>query len=132
MRKKCVTYNITVTEPITFISFVKKILPGFYLAFLKFIKECCQRSLVICNYSSSFEIFSLLTKKSWRFVLELKESLLIIRDKPPSIHFMLLVSFYTPGKHQKTKGLLMFPGGIERDHGRILGRYRCILRCYWK
>ena len=30
-------------------------------------------------------------------------------------HFMPQVSFYTPWKHQKTKGFLMFPGVIERD-----------------
>ena len=32
-------------------------------------------------------------------------------------HFMRLVSFYTPWKHQKTKGFLMFSGGLERDRG---------------
>ena len=32
-------------------------------------------------------------------------------------HFMTLVSFYTPWKHQKTFGFLMFSEGIERDHG---------------
>ena len=30
-------------------------------------------------------------------------------------HVISLVSFCTPGKHQKTIGFLMFPGGIERD-----------------
>ena len=29
-------------------------------------------------------------------------------------HFMLLASLYTPGKHQKAKGFLMFLGGLER------------------
>ena len=28
---------------------------------------------------------------------------------------MLLVSFYTPKKYQKTRGFLIFSGGIERD-----------------
>ena len=31
-------------------------------------------------------------------------------------HFMPLVSLYTPWKHQKTSGFLIFLGGIERDH----------------
>ena len=30
-------------------------------------------------------------------------------------HFMPLVSFYTPWKHQKTIGFLMFSAGLERD-----------------
>ena len=34
----------------------------------------------------------------------------------PFIHFMPLVSFYTPCKHQKTYGFLMVSGGIERDY----------------
>ena len=29
--------------------------------------------------------------------------------------FMPLISFYTPWKHQKTKGFLMFSAGMERD-----------------
>ena len=32
-----------------------------------------------------------------------------------STHFTLLVCIYTPWKHQKTSGFLMFSGGIERD-----------------
>ena len=35
-------------------------------------------------------------------------------------HFVPLVSFYTPSKHQKTTGFLMFRGGIERDHWHSL------------
>ena len=31
-------------------------------------------------------------------------------------HFMPLVSLYTPWKHQKTSGFLIFLGGIEREH----------------
>ena len=31
-----------------------------------------------------------------------------------SAHFMPLISFYTPRKHQKTSDLLMFSGGIKR------------------
>ena len=30
-------------------------------------------------------------------------------------YFMQLVSFYNPWKHQKTRGFLMFTGGVERD-----------------
>ena len=30
-------------------------------------------------------------------------------------HFIPLVSFYTPGKRQKTRGFLMFSGCIESD-----------------
>ena len=30
-------------------------------------------------------------------------------------HYMPLFSFYTSWKHQKTKGFLMFSGGIERE-----------------
>ena len=37
-------------------------------------------------------------------------------QNPDSLtHFMLLVSFYTPRKHQKTTGFLIFSGSIERD-----------------
>ena len=35
-------------------------------------------------------------------------------------YFMLLVSFYTPWKHQKTTGFLMFLGGIERNQWHIM------------
>ena len=38
--------------------------------------------LLFCNHSPSFENFSVLTKKNKKFLLELKESLLIMRDKP--------------------------------------------------
>ena len=36
---------------------------------------------------------------------------------PILTHFMWLVSFCTPWKHQKIKGFLMFSGGIERASG---------------
>ena len=35
--------------------------------------------------------------------------------------YMPLVSFYTPWKHQKTKGFLMFPGVIERHQWHEMG-----------
>ena len=37
--------------------------------------------LLLCNHSPSFENFSVLTKENKKFMLELKESLLIMRDK---------------------------------------------------
>ena len=37
--------------------------------------------LLLCNHSPSFENFSVLTKENKKFLLELKESLLIMRDK---------------------------------------------------
>ena len=36
-------------------------------------------------------------------------------------HFMPLISFYTPWKHQKTYGCLMFSGDIERDQWHEMG-----------
>ena len=38
--------------------------------------------LLICNHSLSFENFSVLTNENKKFLLELKENLLIMRDKP--------------------------------------------------
>ena len=38
--------------------------------------------LFFCNHSPSFESFSVLTNENKKFLLELKESLLIMRDKP--------------------------------------------------
>ena len=38
--------------------------------------------LLLCNHSPSFEDFSVLIKENKKFLLELKESLLIMRDKP--------------------------------------------------
>ena len=35
--------------------------------------------------------------------------------------FMPMVSFYTPWKHQKTSGFLMFSGAIERDQWHKMG-----------
>ena len=35
--------------------------------------------------------------------------------------FILLVSFYTPRKNQKTVGILMFSGGIERNQRHEMG-----------
>ena len=38
--------------------------------------------LLLCNHSPSFENFCVLTKENKKILLELKESLLIMRDKP--------------------------------------------------
>ena len=38
--------------------------------------------LLLCNHSPSFENFVVLTKENKKFLLEMKESLLIMRDKP--------------------------------------------------
>ena len=35
-----------------------------------------------CNHSASYDDFSILTRDNSKFVLELKESMLILRDKP--------------------------------------------------
>ena len=38
--------------------------------------------LLLCNHSASYGNFSILTHENKMFLLELKESLLIMRDKP--------------------------------------------------
>ena len=38
--------------------------------------------LLLCNHSASYNDFSILTRENEKFLLELKENLLIIRDKP--------------------------------------------------
>ena len=40
---------------------------------------------------------------------------------PVLTHFMSLVSFNTPWKHQKTSSFLMFSGGIQKDQWREMG-----------
>ena len=37
--------------------------------------------LLLCNHSASYDDFSILTRDNSKFLLELKESLLILRDK---------------------------------------------------
>ena len=39
-------------------------------------------------------------------------------------NFMLLLFFYTPWKHKKPRGFLMFSGGIERDQWHEMGSSR--------
>ena len=38
--------------------------------------------LLLCNHSASYDDFSILTRENKKFLLQLKESLLIMRDKP--------------------------------------------------
>ena len=38
--------------------------------------------LLLCNHSPSFKNFSVLTKENKKFLLELKKSFLVMRDKP--------------------------------------------------
>ena len=38
--------------------------------------------LLLCNHSTSYDDFSILRRENKKFSLELKESLLIMRDKP--------------------------------------------------
>ena len=38
--------------------------------------------LLPCNHSASYDDFSILTSENEKFLLELKESLLIMRDRP--------------------------------------------------
>ena len=38
--------------------------------------------LLFCNHSTSYDDFNILTRNNNKFLLELKESLLIMRDKP--------------------------------------------------
>ena len=50
---------------------------------VKLIKNSDVRDhLLHCNYSPSFEYFNILTYENKKFLLEIKESLLIMRDKP--------------------------------------------------
>ena len=37
---------------------------------------------LLCNHSASYDDFSILTRENKKFLLELKESLLIMRNKP--------------------------------------------------
>ena len=38
--------------------------------------------LLFCNHSASYDDFSILTRENKKFLLEFKETLLIMRDKP--------------------------------------------------
>ena len=45
------------------------------------LSSAVNNHLVLCSHSPSFKSFSVLTKENRKFVLELKEGLLIMRDK---------------------------------------------------
>ena len=72
---ECVRHpNVTIGEDIRISSMTrKKVKPK---------GSAVSDHLLLCNHSSSFENFSLLTKDNKKFLLELKENLLIMRDKP--------------------------------------------------
>ena len=59
---------------------------------------CCHYiwSILYCNYSRSLILW---ISTFWKYLT----------------HFILLVSFYAPWKHEKTRGLMMFSEGIKRD-----------------
>ena len=42
------------------------------------------------------------------------------------------LSFYTTWKHQKTRGFLMFSGGVERGHWHEMGKYSITSKFCWK
>ena len=67
-------------------------------------------ALMHCEFNSFASRLGLLNKKSTAEYLT--EHL---------THFMSLVFFYTPWKHQKASGFLMFPGGIERYQWNEMG-----------
>ena len=50
--------------------------------------------LLLCNHSASYDDFSILTRENKKFLLELKESLLIMRDKPSSNRNFTLARLY--------------------------------------
>ena len=58
----------------------------------------------------------------WCLKLKINELIKAINRLRTEINRLLdqimpLASFYNPWKHQKTRGLIMFSGGIERDRG---------------
>ena len=55
---------------------------GISLLTMKKVKPKGSDHLLLCNHSPSFENFNVLIKENKKFLLELKESLLIMRDKP--------------------------------------------------
>ena len=69
-----------------------------------FILINCSPSLILFSNNKGFMILNWLI---WRIDL--------VNIYGHLTHFLPLVSFYTPWKHHKTRGFLMFTGGIERD-----------------
>ena len=54
--------------------------------------------LLLCNHSASYDDFSILTRENKKFLLELKESLLIMRDKPSLNRNITLAPLYLFGR----------------------------------
>ena len=50
--------------------------------------------LLLCNHSAFYDDFSILTRENKKFLLELKESLLIMRDKPSLNRNITLAPLY--------------------------------------
>ena len=50
--------------------------------------------LLFCNHPASYDAFSILTRENKTFLLELKESLLITRDKPSLNRKVTLTPLY--------------------------------------
>ena len=73
-----------------------------------------------CNHSLFFENFSVLTKQNKRFLLELKESLLIMRNKP-SLNRNIYLHRYTYSTKYRFTPLL---------ESLILGSYWSNFNCY--
>ena len=64
--------------------------------------------LLFCNHSASYDDFSILTRENKKFLLELKESLLIMRDKP-SLNYGHFISTIVPIRQGLvTRSLLEF------------------------
>ena len=49
---------------------------------------------LFCNHSAFYDDFSILTRENEKFLLELKESLLIMRDKPSLNRNITLAPLY--------------------------------------
>ena len=64
----------------------------FNLPNLPLAKKQVADHLLFCNHSTSYNNFSILTIENKKFLLELKESLLIMRDKP-SYFFKYLLRY---------------------------------------
>ena len=62
------------------------------------------------NWSSGSMIFNLIFLIFHFFSFTKRDSIWLT-------HFRPLIYFYTPWKHQKTSGFLMFPGGVEETSG---------------
>ena len=72
---ECVTcLNVTIGDRIGISSLTKKK--------VKPKRSAASDHLLLCNHSPSFENFRVLTNENKKFLLELKESLVIMRDKP--------------------------------------------------